>query len=328
MLEATLTALAQLRGTDAMALSQGLSSHNAEACLSQAIRPLTREGLSAAVHAAGELPASIAIVVPAGVFTTPIEWTAIAVAAGCRVHLKAPAADPALCRSMAAAFREAGAPVTWSTDRELPPVDAIVAFGADSTVDTIARAHPDTPMARYGHRFSLAFVGGDPSAAAGPLAADIACYDGRGCMAPAAVFTTGDPVLLAESLAPQMTSTQQRAPRGTVDGALGPEWRRRLGLAKITGQVWTGAQWAVTVSPAEHFVPVALPRMVNIHSIESHGALQVLLAPWEAWLSTLGSDTPSLSLAGVHRVCRLGWMQAPSIPREHDGQIMLGGLTR
>ena len=80
MLDATLAALARLRGHDAVALSQGLSAENAEACLAQAIRPFNRSSLGAACDAAGPLPDVIAIVVPAGVFTTPIEWTAIATA--------------------------------------------------------------------------------------------------------------------------------------------------------------------------------------------------------------------------------------------------------
>ena len=328
MLDSTLAALARLRGQDAVALSQGLSAENAEACLTQSIRPLNRSSLSAACDAAGLLPDVIAIVVPAGVFTTPIEWTAIATAGGAAVHLKAPASDPALCRALSAAFCAEGLNVSWSTDRTLPAVDAIVAFGSDSTLDTIARAHPDTPIARFGHRFSVAVVGGDPAAAAGPLAVDLARYDGRGCMAPTAVFTTADPSALGEALAKQMMAMEQRTPRGKVDGRLGPEWRRRLGLARVLGEVWTGAQWAVTTTPPQHFVPSSLPRMVNIHPVNNLDELRQTLKPWTAWLSTLGTDVPELSIEGFHRVCQLGWMQAPPIPRTHDGQRMLAGLVR
>ena len=49
------------------------------ACAGHTFNPQT---LAEAVKAAGPVPEHIAIVVPAGVFTTPIEWVAITVAAG------------------------------------------------------------------------------------------------------------------------------------------------------------------------------------------------------------------------------------------------------
>jgi len=307
-------------------LSQGLSPENAAACLHQAIRPLNTTSLAAALKQCEDLPKSIAIVVPPGVFTTPIEWTAIAVAGGCAVHLKAPTADPSLCRTLSETFSEEQLPVTWSTSREIPPVDAIIAFGGDDTVKTIADAHPDTPVVRYGHRFSIAVVTGDPSQAAGPLSIDMARYDGRGCMAPTAVFTTGNASLLMDSMADTMTQMEQRYPRGLIEAGLGPEWRRRIGLAKVLGKVKEAPGWAITISPPEFFAPSALPRMVNIHPVESLDHLRELLSPYEPWLSTLGTDHVDLTIPGIHRTCRLGWMQAPSIPRNHDGRPMLSGL--
>jgi len=327
MLEPTLNALAGLRSLDAIGLGQGLSAENAQACLDQAIRPLHAETLAAAVQAAGHLPKSICIVVPPGVFTIPIEWTAIATAGGAAVHLKAPSADPALCRALADAFSTAGLDVSWSTDRDLPLVDAIIAFGGDDTVASISDQHPHTPVLGYGHRFSVAFVGGDPLAAAGPIALDTARYDTRGCMAPTAVFTTTDPTVLAKAIAKQMGAAEQRTPRGKVGGALGPEWRRRLGLARVLGQVWTGEKWAVTVTPPAHFVPSSLPRMVNIYPVADIDELRAVLSPWAPSLSTLGTDTLGLKLPGIHRECALGSMQAPPIPRSHDGRLMLAGLV-
>lgn len=326
MLESTLKALAALRASEAMPLGQGLSAENAAACLHQAIRPFNPKTLAEAVEAAGPVPERIAIIVPAGVFTTPIEWVAIAVAAGAIVHLKAPSIDPALCRRLTACFTAEGLPVTCGDDRELPPVDAILAFGGDSTIDDIVSDYPDVPVVRYGHRFSLAFVGGDPEAAAGPLALDVARYDSRGCMAPTAVFTTADPDLLVSALIPIMQQMEQRTPRGEVAQAFGPEWRRRLGLARVLGTATTGAGWAITVTPAEQYVPEAMPRMINIHPVDDADHLRRILAPRTHQLSTLGTDDPTLSLPGIHRVCALGWMQAPTIPRKHDGRAMLADL--
>ena len=326
MLDAAVAALARLRAQDASCLGQGLSPENAQACLHQAIRPLNRESLAAACAAAKPVPSSIAIVVPYGVFTTPIEWTAIAVASGASVHLKAPSRDPAFVRCMAEIFCDQGFDVTWSTDRSMPSVDAVLAFGDDASVAAIREQNRNATVVGYGHKFSVAFVTGDPAVVAGALAMDLVRYDGRGCMAPVAVFCTSDPVALGAAVADALRRAELRWPRGSVDPSMGPEWRRRMGLARIVGEAWSGSEWAVTVTPATHFRPVALPRMASIHPVSGRDELVARLAAWTPWLSTMGTDAEGVDVPGVHRVCRLGWMQAPIIPRHHDGRSMLGGL--
>ena len=76
VIEATTRALARLRAMDAGPLSQGLSPANAAACLHQAIRPLNPTSLSSAIQQSSPIPRAVAIIVPYGVFTTPIEWAA------------------------------------------------------------------------------------------------------------------------------------------------------------------------------------------------------------------------------------------------------------
>jgi hypothetical protein len=327
MLDSTLRALSRLRAMQAGPLSQGLSPENAKACLHQAIRPLSKVSLESGLERAGTLPKSLSIVVPYGVFTTPIEWTALALAGGSRVYLKAPARDPALVRALAEVCADEGLEVTWGTSTTLPVADAIVAFGGDDTVESIRVSNPQAVFAGYGHRFSVAFVGGDPEAAARNLAIDVARYDSRGCMAPTAVFTTGDPHVLGTALSLAMTECEARWPRGQIDSALGPEWRRRMGLGRVMGQVWTGSQWAVTVLPATYFTPVAMPRMISIHSVQNAEEFDSFLAPWRRWLSTCGTDVEGHTPHGFHRICPLGWMQAPPFPRNHDGRPMLAGLN-
>ena len=326
MVELTVSALAALRAIDAGPISQGLSSENASACLHQAIRPLNATSLQSAIAVAGLEPRSIAIIVPEGVFTTPIEWTAIAAAAGCTVHLKAPQSEPGLCRIMSELFTQAGLPVTWSTERQLPHVDAILAVGGDDTVDAISQHHPHIPVVKYGHPFSIALVTDNAEQATVPVAIECSRYDGRGCMAPTAVFTTLDPRELIEAMVPVMTLMEQKYPRGLVDHALGPEWRRCIGLARILGRVKIGAEWAITAYPRDYFTPSALPRMVTIHPIKDLDEMRETLRPYQPWLSTLGTDKPDANVPGIHRICRLGWMQAPSIPSNHDGRPMLSGL--
>jgi len=294
--------------------------------MNQAMRPINEQSLRTALDVAGPMPESMAIVVPYGVFTTPIEWTALALAGGTHVHLKAPERDPSLVRVMVEAFASEGLPVTFSTDKSLPDVASIVAFGDDQTIGSIQQANPQASFAGYGHKFSVAFASGDVEQAARCIALDVARYDTRGCMAPTAVFTTGDPTELCERLSVEMATCESRWPRGDVDPALGPEWRRRVGMARVVGQTWEGAQWAVTSTPASAFTPSALPRMVEVHPVEDADSFEVFFHPWRRWLSTCGTDLPDHHPVGFHRACALGWMQAPPFPRNHDGRPMLSGL--
>ena len=182
MLEPTLRALAALRASEAMPLGQGLSAENAAACLHQAIRPFNPQTLAAAVEAAGSVPDRVAIVVPAGVFTTPIEWVAIGVAAGAQVH-QGTCHRPRAVQEAHRLLPGRGSSRHLQRRPRLACRRRHPCVRRDSTIDAIVADYPDVPVIRYGHRFSLAFVG-ESEAPQGPLALDITRCDSRGCMAP------------------------------------------------------------------------------------------------------------------------------------------------
>ncbi len=326
MVDRVIAALTQLRALDAAPLSQGLHPRNARLCLDAALDAITASALRAELSTKGSRPDSVTVVAAAGVFTSPIEWVAILAAAGCRVHIKAPTEAPALCLALAKAMQAQALPVTADTKRALGTPDAVVGFGSDASMATIRDATPGSRHSLYGHRFSIAVVTCDPKAAAQALARDAAMYDTRGCMAPTAVLTTGDPKVLAAHLAQAMAHAQQAIPRGQVDPALGPEWRRRVGLARIRGMCLEGEGWAVPVLDAADFQPVALPRMLPIHGIQSAPEIDALLAPWHHQLSTCGTDDAQLTPRGTLRRVALGQMQTPALPRDHDGRPMLGSI--
>ena len=239
---------------------------------------------------------------------------------------KAPSGAPSLCMALAECLASQGLPVSADTDRALGQPEAIVAFGGDASMAAIQAATPQARHSLYGHRFSIAVVTGDPEAAAAAVASDAALYDGRGCMAPTAVFTTGEVHTLAQALAKAMAQAQARWPRGEVDAQLGPEWRRRTGLARVLGQCLEDSDWAVPVFPASHFHPVALPRMLPVHAISGLSELNEIMGPWAHQLSTCGTDDAQAAPAGTLRVSPLGQMQTPAFPRLHDGRSMLGAI--
>lgn len=329
-------ALGRLAAADPTPWAQGLSPAHARDALSSALGLIDRDGLARALAAPGPRPASAALVIPWGVFTMAIEWVALLAAAGVAVHLKAPARGPESCAAIAAAFQAEGLSVQSRAGRALPSVEVIVAFADDPTIDAIRAAHPGVRVVGFGHRFSVHAVSDDPGLAQA-VAWDIAWYDTRGCMAPAATFVRGGGGALAAALPAAMRLAQFAQPRGPVDAGLGPEWRRRVALARRHGSVVEGDGFAVVELPARFFTPVALPRMAVLHPVADWAELGRVLAPWRAHLGTLGTDVPfapwtepaqALPLFGwFTRVDTPGVMQRPPFPRVHDGVDMLAGLT-
>ncbi|MDP6934288.1 MAG: acyl-CoA reductase, partial [Myxococcota bacterium] len=238
-IDAVLEALHTLRAQDAGPLSQGLGASNARRCLDLACEAITTSGLQTALATPGARPSDITLVCASGVFTAPLEWAALYAAAGCRLDIKAPAQAPRFCQALALALSGQGLPTHCSTDRRLGTPEVIVAFGDDDSVQAIATENPDSRHVLYGHRFSVAAVQGEPTRAlAEALVEDHTLYDTRGCMAPTAVFVNGSIDPWVETLALAMDQAQANHPRGSFDPSLGPEWRRRTGLARIRGVVF------------------------------------------------------------------------------------------
>ncbi len=298
--------------------------------LALALGPLTVEALSeaAAAQPARDRVDSVGIVVAQGVFTSPFEWAALYATAGLRVHLKAPSAAPDACLALADALAAEGLPVTATTDRDLSGLDALVVFGDDATGAQLRGAWPDARLTCFGHRVSVALVEVPEDAEerqrlAHALALDSAAYDSRGCMAPTAVFAGGDLDALGMDLHAALSTLATTLPRAPLDASLGPEWRRRLGLARALGRAWGGTDHAVLRLPADHYLPAALPRMLPLHPLDLDVVEGVPLSSAAATAGLL-----DLAAALAPRVCAPGQLQAPAFPRLHDGVDMLGCVLR
>ncbi|MEL6346477.1 MAG: acyl-CoA reductase [Myxococcota bacterium] len=324
-----LAVLDQLRELSVASVAEGVSAPVARQGLTAAIDGITEEGLLRELAVAGRRPATVSVVCAEGVFTAPLEWAAVYAAAGIDVLLKAPVSAPRFLYAVAEAFAAAGFPMRATISRDLADPDVVVTFGADESLAAVQAAWPAAKHVGFGHRFSVAFAASADEADA--IARDVVMYDGRGCMAPVAIFAPDD---LADAIAEAVADALSTAPpRGVVPAALGPEWRRRVGLARARGTAREGPDWAVLTMPTDGFTPLSLPRMAVIHPVASADALTETLSPWRHQLSTLAAtsvETPMLSgvAAWFPRQTALGEMQTPRLPRRHDGVRILESVLR
>ena len=303
---------------------QGLHRDAIAAEVRDAIGRITATALLAelATVPAHQRPASVAIVEAAGVFTAGLEWVALALAAGLEVRWKPPAQWPDFAAAVGEALGQAGLPLSVSPSRELGTPDVVVAFGSDATVATLAAEHPSARSVGFGHRFSIAAVRGAPTPdAVEAVIRDHVRFDTRGCMAPTAVFVQGPVAEWGRALQAAF-ECWDGPPRGAVDVRLGPEWRRRVDLGHATHGAWTGTSHAVVAVPPHAWVPSALPWLVSLVPIDGDEHLSRILSEWAPWLS---------SVAGSHalpapRLCALGQLQSPPLPRQHDGRPMLASI--
>jgi hypothetical protein len=313
-------------------LSDGLSPAMAAACLGFACAEITRSALAEAIGVPGVAPRLAAVVAARGVFTAPLEWVALLAAVGSEVILKAPSAAPDFGHALAEAFSGAGLPVRCSTERDLPAVDALVAMGGDPAIRSLAERNARARLSLHGHRFSLAVVHGSSPELARQLAQDALLYDGRGCFTPVAVLHTG-PLAAADRLAfaleEQLRLVAQQLPAGPMDPLLGPEWRRRAGLASALGALRGGTRPCSALLPPDRLEASALPGYLPVHPLTSLEQLEPLLAPYAPWLAACATDLDSpqpLLAAGFERICRPGALQRPPLLRSHGGRAMLRPL--
>jgi hypothetical protein len=342
-----LEAVSAWRARDAAGWGTGLSPEGARAAQRAAADAvLCADGVLG--RALGLPPRRLVIWCAGNVFTAALEWTAIFAALGSEVVLKAPTRCPAPTLAMAEDFAALGVrahalahSAAWGL---LEGADAVLGFGSDRAMQALsARLAPGVRRSLHGHRVSFAVITAEGTAAgaavapagsaalealAAGLALDAALYDGRGCMSPAAVFCLGDAEALQRALALALAAIARDLPRGTIDPAVGPEWRRRCGLARIVGRCAEGEGWAAPLLPADYALASPLPRMLPVHPLRDLSQLAPLAAlPLSSCATNLPDPGPLITL-GFDRICAPGALQAPPVGRPHDGVDVVSALSR
>ncbi len=304
--------------------AQGLSEANAQWGLNEALGALSVTGVQEVLAQQTVYPKTVSIVVSYGVFCSVLEWVFLALCAGAQVTLKAPNLDPSFCMLLCELLQAEGFSIQCTTDRALPQSELIYVFGSTETVEQITAAYPQSTVKGYGHRLSIIVCEGSPHEA--PLiASDLVAYDTRGCMSPTAIFCLNPPEHLKGALHIALSELAQSRPLGATDPLMGPEHRYQQSLAKASGSFSQHGTHSIRILPASFWSPVALPRVASLHQLSSVSQLKFLLRSYEDQLSTLGHsiEIPDAIRCLFPRTCKLGELQRPPFPREHDGYPML-----
>lgn len=300
----------------------GLSPANARASWRAAVADLDETALS--VPIAGRAPRRVLVICSGNVFTAPLPWLAHLAARGVPVILKPATGQELAGQQMAAVFpnvevREWRGGDLVAEAAAMAEVDAVIGFGGSEAMAAIgARVPPGVVWLPFGPRFGVGVV--DTLSAA--AAEDLAPYDSRGCMSPAAYFARHHDLVAAANA---MRALEERLPRGELEPAEAAGIRGRIILARAVGKKIVGAGWTVLELPIAQFNPIALPRVLVIHPFTDVEEVRAALAPWRDRLGTVAFDLPGLYL-GAPRMCAPGRMQRPTCGRFHDGVDVLGAL--
>ncbi len=317
-LPATLAALAAL---DPAGWATGLSDANARACWAGAVADLDADALTAPV--AGTPPRAALIVCSGNVFTAPLPWMLHLRARGVRTIVKPATGQEIAIRAMAALVdaevREWRGGEEAAEAEAMAEVDAVIAFGGAEAMAAIGRrVPPGVTFLPFGPRFGVGVV----DTLDARVVDDVAPYDGRGCMSPAAYFARHADL---DAAAAWMEAAEARLPRGPLEPVEAANLRARVMLARAVGQKRSGPGWAVLEVPTAHFSPIALPRVLVVHPFHDVEEVRAAVAPWRDRLGTVATDLPGLYL-GAPRMCAPGRMQRPACGRFHDGVDVLGAL--
>lgn len=244
---------------------------------------------------------------------------------------------------------------SWPTDDErttkniLERADSFVCFGEDRTSEELVRyLRPDAKTFVYGTRISFGVLDVKSMAELGEIdevlkafAEDIAAYDQRGCLSPAALFVIGADAKACEQIAMKLATTlESRGSRLGFTGRLPPSaaaaiqslravysmdpgaGRNLLASARLPG--WTLLIDATdrTLRPTPGYETLRLIPLANwdelIEAVQMFaGKLQGIgVAPGGA--SVPERVRARLIEMGISRECALGEMQNPPLDWVHD----------
>lgn len=327
----------------------------------ETVRPDSLAALAADAYRSGAEPiSSLSVVLAGNLFTATVRAVFVPLLLGIPVTVKASSRETLFPRMLRDALLhedpELGRAVELIMFRggDLEEEAALVAaaevtsvYGADATIDEIARRHPQANLIVHGHGVSVAYCGRRSCTpdtideTANALALDVAAYDQRGCLSPQIVYVAEsrdghDASALANRLSDALERLAHELPRGPLPlevGAAQSQWR---GLAEVEGHLLTGADYAVALRPPRPIRWSPGYRNITLSPVESIGAAIEETAALGSSLKCVGVNPASLGefAQAIHEtpspayVCALGTMQTPAFDALADGKPVWHGLLR
>lgn len=279
----------------------------------------------------GRAPSAVLVIGARTLPVSTVRQVLMARLVGARVFVKAARGQEAIAEALALADPEIVAAPFASDDgvavrAALRAVEAVVVLGSDPTVEAVRREIRGQAFVGYGHRVSAAWMGsGASDAEVLGLAADVAAWDGAGCLAPKVIWSEGPARALAERIGGALAGVTEQLPLG----AAGTHQLRGARVEAIMrgGEAFVGARYGVGVLGASALMDSPAPRWVWVLPADA-AALEAATPV----LSTLavGGDAQQLPSAIGHaphvRLCVPGAMQCPTLAWRQDGHHPLAAI--
>ena len=222
--------------------------------------------------------------------------------------------------------------------------DLVVASGADAAIAAIARRVRGRFIC-HGHKVSFAVIGteclSDTAAAhdlARRLAYDISLWDQHGCLSPQLCYVESGGAVTAEQFGGQLADALADVARELPPRALSLDEKAAI-LRFRQATAWDSTRtllaspdstdWSISVEADAAFLPSCLNRCIRLKVVRDVTQLAAALAPHRHHLEAAGlamgaqraaRTTEMLVASGVHRICRLGTMQTPTLMWRQSGR--------
>jgi hypothetical protein len=246
-------------------------------------------------------------------------------------------------------FKDAAQAAVWASGDETSPdlrsFDAVVAFGSDSTLQTIASGlYPGARFIGYGSRASVGYVDRKSLSTetrareiAAGAARDLVLYESEGCLSLHALFIERGGMISPERFGEFLAIAVERAnvefPLARNNPAVAAQIAQQRDLAAFRAASGSGAvfananaDYALILDPPKHEPPPFLPRTLGIISVDGTAQAFEYLREHRLPLEGLAisSERPDVLQfaidAGAVRITRFGELQHPPIAGDHGGR--------
>jgi Acyl-CoA reductase (LuxC) len=334
-----------------------------EASLDALLAPFTADALRSFAARAVERRDLLGFVMAGNVAGAGLHEVAIAMIAGAGMIIKTASAEPVLFRAIARTLTEHDPGLaarisvfTWPREQvELTvalrhATDAMVAYGDDSTIASLAGERPLFP---FGGRLSGAIAMRNALGAAAQasvargFARDVTLFEQLGCLSPHHVFVEAPSGReFARALSSEMAGIALTLPPPTSllleDSAalrIAREHARWRGLGGEPVEIFEGAglAWTVIYDPGAIFTASPGLRTIRVSEFTDLDDLRTRLRPAQGRLegfSVAASETETAQLGallgalGVSHLAAPGAIQSPPVTWRHGGGAFLDWMTR